>query len=154
MVNYAWVNRFCFVYINLISYMIIWHCVAGQRGLKQWQLKLKHSLAQLIFYSTMSSEREKTVAAAWSAQRTKHQQNENLQSEGISSSRWLPVACQKFKWRNRTFKKTCHLIFFLEPMCQLSIKLKALSGGGTLSHPVRWWPGGATAATGKLCNWV
>lgn len=62
----------------------------------------------------------------------------------------LQVARQKFKWLNRPFKETWHFIFFLEPMCQLPVQLKALSGGGTLSHPVCWQPG-ATAATWSIC---
>lgn len=62
----------------------------------------------------------------------------------------LQVACQKFKWLNRPFKETWHFIFFLEPMCQLPVQLKAPSGGGTLSHPVCWQPG-AAAATWWIC---
>lgn len=58
----------------------------------------------------------------------------------------LPASCQKFKQINKTFQKTRCLTFFLEPMCQFSVNLKALRDGWTLSHPLCWQPG-ATAAT-------
>lgn len=44
----------------------------------------------------------------------------------------LPASCQKFKQINKPFQKTCCLTFFLEPMCQFSVNLKALRGGGPL----------------------
>lgn len=48
------------------------------------------------------------------------------------------------------FQKTCYLIFFLGPMCQFPVKLKALRGGGTPSRPACWQPG-TTAATWCIC---